>query len=90
MSDDKTFHAGFEAGQHLGELLRQSSPPPALLAIAIGLLDGLREGAALAQDILKVQLDHDLNEAQLEREHRAKQAAYSRRMEDYTNDWEDA
>lgn len=89
MSDD-TFTSGFQAGQQLGELLRQSTPPPALLALAIGLLDGLREGAALAQDILKTQLDHEINEAQLEREHQAKQAAYSRRMEDYTNEREDA
>lgn len=85
-SDDTSFTSGFEAGQHLAELLRQSSPPPALLALAIGLLDGLREGAALAQDVLRVQLDHDLGEAQLEREHQAKQAAYSRRLEDYTRE----
>lgn len=85
-SDDSSFTSGFEAGQHLADLLRTGGPQPALSALAVGLLEGLRDGAAQAAVILKDKLQHELNESKLEREHHARQAAYSRRVEDYTRE----
>ncbi len=81
MSDPNTFNAGFEAGQQIGDMLRQGGPNPALTAIYIGLLKGLQNGLQAAEDLLQEKLEFDLQELKLEREHQAKRADYSRRLE---------
>jgi hypothetical protein len=79
-TDFPSFETSFQVGQALREQLGEIRSP-VLQMIAAGVLKGLSKGSAEAAAMLREQLQHDLEVAQLEREHRSKVRAMERAQE---------
>lgn len=80
MSDPISFDDGFKIGQDIRGLLDQAHHP-ALTAVLLGIVRGLQDGLAQAADLLQDQLQHDVDQAQLDRAHQAELRARGREQE---------